>query len=378
MITSKFVQTISTQTDFYAGVPDSQLKPLCDYLYTNYQTGSNHVVCANEGNAVALAAGYYLATRKIPVVYLQNSGIGNIVNPVASLLHPDVYGIPCIFIVGWRGEPGQKDEPQHAYQGKVTLQLLTDLDIAYYIVDQDTTEYDLQTAMKHFTALLSSGKSVAFVIKKGALSSENIQANYPMNSDKTLSREEALRIICSAADDGVIVSTTGKISRELWEIRESTRQSHCQDFLTVGSMGHASSIAAGIALHAPKKNIWCLDGDGAALMHMGAMAIIGSMHLKNFIHIVLNNCCHESVGGMPTVAGRVSLTQIASGCGYQKVFSTDNANDLHAILSQIKVGEENVFLEVLVKAGSREDLGRPKESPQSAKNSFMSALQEKG
>ncbi len=242
---------------------------------------------------MALAAGYYLSTGNIPCVYLQNSGIGNIINPVASLLNDRVYGIPCIFIIGWRGEPGTKDEPQHSFQGQVTLKLLEVMDIAYMVIDKATTERDLADKLVEFKTLLDSGKSVAFVVKKGALFYDE-KVEY--KNENTTRREDIIRRITDIAGDDIIVSTTGKTSRELFEIREQKGKSHKYDFLTVGSMGHSSSIALGIALNKPNTRVWCIDGDGAALMHMGSMAVIAAKSPKNYIHVVINNCAHESVG----------------------------------------------------------------------------------
>ena len=288
-------------SDYYVGVPDSQLKALCNALMHTYGIdGQHHVIAANEGNAVAMAAGYHLATGKVPVVYMQNSGEGNIINPVASLLNERVYAIPCIFIVGWRGEPGVHDEPQHIFQGQVTLRLLEDMGIECFVLSADTTEEALREQMVKWQPRLSAGQSVAIVVRKGALTYDG-KVEY--HNDNTLLREEAIRCITDVSGEDVIVSTTGKASRELFEIREAKGQDHRYDFLTVGSMGHASSIALGIALNKPNTRVWCIDGDGAVLMHMGAMALIGASKPQNLIHVVINNTAHETVGGMPTVAG---------------------------------------------------------------------------
>ena len=239
--------------EFFTGVPDSQLKPLCNYLMDTYGISDKHIIAANEGNAVALAAGYHLATGKTPVVYMQNSGIGNIINPVASLMNDKVYGIPCVFIVGWRGEPGVKDEPQHIYQGEVTVKLLEDMDIRTFIISKDTTEDELNAKMAEFRELLGIGKQVAFVVRKGALECD---AKVKYENANTMVREDIIRHITDVTGEDVIVSTTGKASRELFEIREAKGQPHGTDFLTVGSMGHSSSIALGIALQKPEKKIW--------------------------------------------------------------------------------------------------------------------------
>lgn len=359
--------------DFFTGVPDSQLSPLCNYLMNTYGISDNHIIAANEGNCVALAAGYHLATGKVPVVYLQNSGIGNIINPLASLLHEKVYGIPCIFIVGWRGEPGVKDEPQHAFQGEITVKLLEDMDITVVILDKDTTVEQVKENIAQLKQLLNQGKSIAFVIKKGALKYEN-KVSY--KNDYHMIREEIIREIVNVSGEDIIVSTTGKTSRELFEIREQNNESHQYDFLTVGSMGHSSSIALGIALHKPDKKVWCIDGDGAVLMHMGAMAVIGSNKPSNLIHVVINNCSHESVGGLSTVAGNIDLVQIALGCGYLEAASVSDYGELKELLKKAKESNKLTFIEIKAAIGSRSDLGRPTTTPKENKENFMRCLNE--
>ena len=370
MKVENFVNTLGVE--FYTGVPDSQLKALCDYLVEEKGIGRGHLIAANEGNCTALAAGYHLATGKIPAVYLQNSGIGNIINPVASLLNDKVYAIPCIFIVGWRGEPGVKDEPQHIFQGEVTLQLLKDMDIATYVIDKETSEEQLSVKMNEFSPILAEGKSIAFVVKKGALSYYN-KVKYV--NEYTLKREQIIEKIVEVSADDIIVSTTGKASRELFEIRERNGQTHERDFLTVGSMGHSSSIALEIALSKPDRKIWCIDGDGAALMHMGAMAVIGTNQPKNMIHIVINNEAHETVGGMPTVAGSIDLVKIAQGCGYDKALSVSDEKNLETVLKEAKAANALTFIEVKCGIGAREDLGRPTVSARENKEKFMALLQ---
>lgn len=357
------------QTDFYAGVPDSQLKALCNALMHTYGIDPrHHLIAANEGNAVGLAAGYHLATGKVPVVYLQNSGIGNIINPVASLLNDRVYGIPCIFIVGWRGEPGVHDEPQHVFQGEVTLRLLEDMEIEPFVLSADTTEAALRERMDSWQPRLASGESVAIVVRKGALSYDR-PVKYSNNH--TLLREEAIRCIAEVSGEDVIVSTTGKASRELFEIREANGQSHAHDFLTVGSMGHSSSIALGIAMNKPDTRVWCIDGDGAALMHLGAMALIGANRPKNLIHMVMNNAAHETVGGMPTVAGQVDLVEVARACGYPHALRVHDRECLVRALKEAKSAEDLTFLEVCTGIGSRADLGRPTTTPMENKAALM-------
>ena len=358
--------------DFFVGVPDSQLKALCDCLLNEYGVDNkHHIIAANEGNCVGIAAGYYLATRKVPVIYLQNSGEGNIINPIVSLANENVYAIPMILIIGWRGEPGVYDEPQHFFQGQITLKLLKDLNIDYFVVDKNTKEEELKNRFNTFEGDLSKGKQVAFVIKKNALDYGGI-VNY-LNNNKMF-RETIIEHIVDVANDDPIICTTGKASRELFEIRVRKGQSHEHDFLTVGSMGHSSSIALGVALNKLNKKIWCIDGDGAALMHMGAMAVIGSSRPNNLIHIVINNGAHESVGGMPTVADGIVLSDVARACGYLNTVRVVNEEDLVSELRRAKNNEELSFIEVCGRIGARAGLGRPTNSPINNKISFMENL----
>lgn len=361
-------------SDFYTGVPDSQLRPLCDFLMERYGIDAkHHIIAANEGNCTALAAGYHLATGKVPVVYMQNSGEGNIINPAASLLHEKVYAIPCLFIIGWRGEPGIHDEPQHIYQGKVTLKLLEDMDIQAFVIGKETTDNEAVQAMKDFQRVLSRGKGAAFVIRKGALTYER-KAEY--KNENHMVREEIIRHITEVSGCDPVVSTTGKASRELFEIREKKGQGHQYDFLTVGSMGHSSSIALGVAVNKPDTKIWCIDGDGAVLMHMGAMAVLGANAPGNLIHIVINNGAHETVGGMPTVAQKIDLVGVAKSCGYPYGVCVDNFEDLDRELKAAKERKALSFIEVKCGIGSRADLGRPTTSPVENKGSFTKYLHE--
>ena len=370
MKVEKLVEIIGS--DFYTGVPDSQLKALCNYLMATYGIDpKHHVIAANEGNCAALAAGYHLATGRIPVVYLQNSGEGNIINPVASLLNDRVYAIPVVFIVGWRGEPGIHDEPQHIYQGEVTVRLLEDMNIAHFIISRETTEEEAAGAMDRFREILAAGRDVAFVIRKGALT-DAPQVDY--QNGNTMVREEIIRHIVKASGGDPIVSTTGKASRELFEIREANGQGHQYDFLTVGSMGHSSSIALGVAVHKPEQRIWCIDGDGAVLMHMGSMAVIGASQPKNLIHIVINNGAHETVGGMPTVAGSIHLTDIARACGYPRAVCVDSFETLDRELEAAKTRKELCLIEVKCSIGARENLGRPTTTALENKQNFMNYL----
>ncbi len=367
MKVEKLVEIIGS--DFYTGVPDSQLKALCNFLMHTYGIDPHHhVIAANEGNCTALAAGYHLATGKVPVVYMQNSGEGNIINPVASLLNDKVYAIPTVFIIGWRGEPGIHDEPQHIYQGEVTVKLLDDMDIASFAIGKDTTDEEVEAKMEEFRGILSQGKDVAFVIRKGALSYDE---KVVYKNDNVMVREEIIKHIVAVSDEDPIISTTGKASRELFETRVANGQSHKYDFLTVGSMGHSSSIALGVAINKPDQKIWCVDGDGAVLMHMGSMAVLGSKQPKNLVHVVINNSAHETVGGMPTVMGDIDLVGVAKACGYPYAVRVSDFEELDRELSLAKGLNELCFIEVLCSIGARDDLGRPTTTALENKQNFM-------
>lgn len=359
--------------EFFTGVPDSLLRPLCDYLMKEKGLSAGHVIAANEGNCVGLAAGYYLATGKTPIVYLQNSGIGNIANPVISLLNEQVYGIPCLFLVGWRGEPGVKDEPQHCFQGLITHQLLKDMGITPFTVWEETTEEELKEFFQQIHLLLEKGKQAALVFTAKSLESSEKKS---YQNDFSLKREAAIETILEWSKEDAVVASTGKISREVFEVRERRGEGHQKDFLTVGSMGHSSSVALGIALAKPERRVWCLDGDGALLMHMGAMAVIGSSHAENLIHVVFNNSAHESVGGLPTVMGSVNLCETAKSLGYTSVHQVHSVERLRAVLEEAREKRELVFIEVLTAIGSREDLGRPTLSPKENRWGFMKYLAE--
>lgn len=367
MKVEKFTEIIGS--DFYTGVPDSQLKALCNYLMDTYGIDpEHHIIAANEGNCAALAAGYHLATGGIPAVYLQNSGEGNIINPVASLLNDEVYAIPVIFIIGWRGQPGIHDEPQHIYQGKVTLKLLEDMDIESFVIRKETTEEEAVAEMKRFRALLAKGKNVAFVVAKDGLSYDRKTEYHNKNN---MQREEIIRHIVKISGEDPVICTTGKASRELFEIREANHKSHKYDFLTVGSMGHSSSIALGVAIHKPETKVWCVDGDGAVLMHMGAMAVIGANKPKNLIHVIINNGSHETVGGMPTVAAQIDLPALAAACGYPCCVSADSFEKLDLELQRAKERTCLTMIEVKCSIGARADLGRPTTTALENKQTFM-------
>ena len=360
--------------DFYTGVPDSLLKALCNELYDRYGTDSDtHVVAHNEGGAVALCAGHYLATGKPGLCYMQNSGLGNAVNPLASLMDPEVYALPCLLVIGWRGEPGVKDEPQHVKQGAITLRQLDLMGIPYVILSPDTTDDMFTAAFSGLISAMSQGRTAAVVVRKGALSSDR----KPVYSNEyNMTRETAAALILSSsAPDDLFVSTTGKLSREVYELREAGKQDHSHDFLTVGSMGHAAMIAFRIAVERPERRVWCLDGDGACLMHLGALPVIGRRLPPNLIHIIINNGAHETVGGMPVCSGSLNIPALASAAGYPVVLSADSETSLSCALEKaLSSHDQPVLIEVRCACGSRADLGRPKTTPIQNRDALMSVI----
>jgi len=358
--------------DFFTGVPDSLLRPLSLYLADRFAEPAKHIIAANEGNCAAIAAGYHLATGKVPVVYMQNSGIGNALNPAASLLNHRVYGIPVLFIIGWRGEPLIHDEPQHLFQGEITPALLNTLDLETLVITKDIQDKACLDWLEAVRGLFREGKSAAMLVRKGAFT-------YPretcFSNPYTMRREDAVRYILKYADHDAIVSTTGMVSRELYALRVETGQGHERDFLTVGSMGHASSIALGVALHTRIKKIYCIDGDGAALMHMGALAVIGAQKPPNLIHILINNAAHDTVGGMPTIADKIVWPMVARGCGYPEAVTVDTYDALGDALRLARESNTLWFIEVKVRLGARDGLGRPSELPIENKRLYMEYLQ---
>ena len=371
MDAQKFIEILEDLGDaFYAGVPDSLLGPFLDALMEKYGVSDRHIVAANEGAAVGLAAGHYLATSRPGVVYMQNSGIGNATNPITSLLHKKVYSIPVVFVIGWRGEPGTKDEPQHAFQGEATLPLLDCLEIPYAVVSKDTE--DISGTIESFRHRIKDGQSVAFVIQKGALSNDK-KMKYA--SDATLTREEVLEtLLTNSGDYAVYVCTTGKLSREVFEIRERMGVGHSSDFLTVGSMGHSLMIAHGIAMAKPDRRVFCLDGDGAVLMHMGSLAVVGVHSPENLVHVVINNGSHESVGGLPTVNGRLCLSETARTLGYRESIRVTAKPHLADVIKTLQETRGPVFVEVICNLTSRYDLGRPTTTPIQNRNELMKNL----
>jgi len=373
MITcNAFYETLTKNgISFFTGVPDSLLKDFSAYL-TDQSPADRHIIAANEGNAVGLAMGSYLATGQPALVYMQNSGQGNAANPLISLADPKVYGIPMLLLVGWRGKPGIHDEPQHRMQGEITLDFFETLQIPTNVLSTDPAQ-----AFSQVEALLKQAKEesrpVALVVEKGTFEKYTLQ-NATKNSF-SLHRETAIEHIVEALPTkAVVVATTGKIARELNEIRQRRNENGSTDFLVVGGMGHALQIAAGIAQEKPDHLVCCLDGDGAALMHLGGLGVVASMKQQNLRHIILNNGAHDSVGGQPTIGFKVQFNTIAIACGYASAKKVVDAQELKKELSSFMDQSGPSLLEICVALGSREDLGRPKNTPQENKKILMEAL----
>jgi len=364
---------LENDVDFFTGVPDSLLKNICAYI-TDKTDPEHNIIAANEGNAIGLASGYHLATGKTPLVYMQNSGLGNAVNPLLSLAAPEVYGVPILLMIGWRGEPGVKDEPQHVKQGEVMLAMLDAMKIDYEILPDDI--YKAKPIIEQMIRQIHESKTQkALIIKKNTFTKYALQGS--SFNQFQLSREDAIQAIVGHLDESdIIVSTTGKASRELFEARTAANSGHQRDFLTVGSMGHANQIALGIALKKKNRTVYCFDGDGAALMHTGGMGIIGSYKAANFKHILFNNGSHESVGGQPTIGLEINMAPIAEGFKYKTIFQASCLEDINAQMPQIKAMDGPILLEIKIASSSRTDLGRPTISPKDNKIDFMRFLED--
>lgn len=359
--------------EFFTGVPDSLLKDFIAYL-SEHVDPARHVTAANEGGAVALAAGYHLATGGVAAVYLQNSGLGNTVNPLVSLADPLVYGMPVLLIVGWRGKPGVHDEPQHRKQGAITLDQLAVLGIPTVVLDGGVD--DVAAAVRGLVdEARRDGRPVALVVPPGRL------APYKRSGTPVARfghrREAAIEaVLARLGPRDVVVCTTGMASREVFEYRARAGEGHGRDFLTVGGMGHASQIALGLALARPDRTVVCIDGDGAALMHLGALAIIGTRGPANLRHVILNNGAHDSVGGQPTAGFAVDLVAIAEACGYRAGRRVESLDEIPEAVAALAATPGPTLLEVRVDTGARADLGRPTATPAENKAELMAFLHE--
>ncbi len=356
---------------FFTGVPDSLLRDFCECV-TDRVAKNDHVIAVSEGGAVGIAIGKYIATDAIPLVYMQNSGLGNAVNPLISLASKEIYSIPMLLMIGWRGEPGTEDEPQHILQGRSTIPMLKAMDIPYIVLSQKQAEATRQLKNSIKTARELSCP-VALVVKKGSFKPYNTKKL--KSTSKRFLREEAIKIAVERLGNEIItVCTTGMASRELFEYRSKKKLSLERDFLTVGGMGHASQIALGLAMAKQNKQIACFDGDGAVLMHMGALPLIGRSGCKNFLHIVFNNGVHDSVGGQPTVGRDIDLTQVAVACGYSLSLRASNPKSFNSALDSALTTPGPNFIEVVIDPGNRPDIGRPTSKPEDNKLLLMEIL----
>ena len=371
-----FIKLKNEGFDFFTGVPDSLLKNICSYISDNVED-SNHIIAANEGGALSLAIGYNLATGKIPLVYMQNSGIGNAINPLLSLADKQVYSIPMLLFIGWRGQPdiAFKDEPQHMTQGKVMQDLFAALKLPYSIVKADTKDngdFILQKAMKH---IRENNTPYALLVEKDTFTKYKIKKQKVFNMP--ILREQAIELILdNIGRNDIVVATTGLASREVFEYRYNRGQDNKQDFLTVGGMGHANQIALAIALNKPKRKVYCLDGDGAFLMHMGGVAIAGSRKANNFKHIIFNNSAHDSVGGQPTICGDIDILSVAKAFGYDSVFSVCQKDEIKQAITNLTANNKPSLLEIKISKGYRDNLGRPTLSPQQQKENFINFIRD--
>lgn len=357
--------------DFFTGVPDSLLKGFCGFVEENCPKG-RHIVAANEGNAIGMASGHYLVTGRPGLVYMQNSGLGNAINPLLSLCDSEVYSIPVLLLIGWRGEPDKHDEPQHKKQGRITLGLLDEMEIPYEILPEDAE--NCRIAIENAVNFMEESKAPFAIVVKSGTFDEYINEHGDKNEHE-LDVEAAMEIVLSQLDEkDIVVSTTGKISRILFELREKRGESHEGDFLVVGSMGHCSSVAIGIALEKHDRNVYCFDGDGSFIMHTGSLATTGLARPKNLKHIVFNNFSHDSVGGQPTAASAINMPEIAMASGYSAAFSASRKEEVIERVSDLKIAVGPALLELKVRKGSRSDLGRPSQSPNETKEAFMSFL----
>lgn len=357
---------------FACGVPDSLMEPLCTYLAT--LPSDRHLLAANEGAAVGVAIGHYLSTGEPALVYLQNAGIGNAVNPLVSLADPGVYGIPMLLFVGWRGQPGVADEPQHVIQGKQMEPLLNALDVPWDVLPR---EYDEAISLLGEALDMARSRSSPYVVlvEKGTFAPVQDNAGTRESGDGLSSREDALAALLEAiGDDGIFVATTGMLGRELYEYRERSGTPDDHDFLTVGGMGHSSSIALGVAKSRPDREVWCLDGDGSVLMHMGGLAVVAGHAPENFFHVVFNNGVHDSVGGQPTVMRNVDLPALALAVGYRSATTVSDLATLGELVAKMRTNPGPALVDLRVRPGNREGIGRPRRSPASAKKRFMAAL----
>ncbi|MFC2072271.1 phosphonopyruvate decarboxylase [Chloroflexota bacterium] len=363
-----FELLLEQEIDFFAGIPDSTLKSFCAYI-ADHASECNHIICANEGAAVGLAIGYHLATKKVALIYMQNSGLGNAINPLLSLADREVYSIPVLMVIGWRGEPERKDEPQHKKQGRIMLAMMEAMEIPYEIMAGDPEEAN-NAVQKAVDYMKKNSAPFALIVREGAFDSYTLKDIQKLSFP--LTREDAIKLVIdSLGYEDIVISTTGMSSREVFEYREEMNHGHDRDFLTVGGMGHASQIALGIAGQKHNRKVFCFDGDGSAIMHMGAMAINGVQKCDNLIHIVINNGAHGSVGGQPTVGFDINFREVARAVGYKTILGAETKEEINRSMDVLKKDKGPSFFEIRVNKGYRKDLGRPTMTPVENKNAFM-------
>ena len=363
-----FQNLIKHNISFFSGVPDTLLKDICAYIADNTDSKS-HIIAANEGNALALGIGYHLSTGKLPLIYMQNSGLGNIINPLLSLADPDVYSVPMLLLIGWRGEPGLPDEPQHIKQGKVQIGLLEAMDYPYETISKGEEDFEAKVK-KGIDKALDENRPFILLVKKGSF--DTYESRKTRLDEGSMTREETLeKILNQLGHDDIVVSTTGRTSREVFELREKNGEPHFRDFLTVGSMGHCSSIALGVAIAKPHRKVICIDGDGALIMHLGSLSIIGKMKPKNFFHVLINNRVHESVGSQETSSKFIDIQSLVKSNGYRTVFSEKKGFPIENQFRNFLRSVGPAFFEIVVKPGARVDLGRPTVKPIENKRAFM-------
>ena len=369
---ARFVDELrASGVTFFTGVPDSLLKPFSQYVMDQLPP-SEHVITANEGAAIGLALGHHLGTGTTPLVYLQNSGLGNTINPLLSLADPEVYGTPMVVMIGWRGQPGVKDEPQHVKQGRVMVAMLDAMELPHATLPADDGE--AANAIREAVDCANRDSTPYFLlVEKGTFATESGTAPHDSSADPT--REEALGALVDLIDPtALIVSTTGMLSRELFELRERTDDTGNRDFLTVGGMGHSSSIALGLARAQPDREVWCFDGDGALLMHMGVLATIAEHGPHNYHHAVFNNGVHDSVGGQPTSIDQVDIPALALAAGYGSAATATDLSDLASLVERMRSSTTPSLVELKVRPGARPDLGRPTRTPTESRKRFMAAI----
>jgi phosphonopyruvate decarboxylase len=345
---------VSCGVRFATGVPDSLLAPLCDQV--DDRRSIQHIIAASEGSALALGGGHYLATGQRPLIYMQNSGLPNAINPYLSMCHPSAYAIPSIWVIGWRGEPGVPDEPQHRAIGAATEGLLALLNVPVFMLrsgdadELDRLEAWMQDREQGTVAVLVSARAV------------DADRRAPRRLEaRPLKRREVLEHLVTGLDEeDTIFAGIGHVGRELLAVRGGAPTEFAGDLLCVGGMGHASQFALGFALARPERRVWCLDGDGAFTMHMGACSWLTRHPEQRFIHVLFDNGVHASVGGQPVCGQAVDFGRIAGALGYQHIERVSTLPAAQAALDQARARRAPTFLWCMVDERSASGLPRPR------------------